>query len=1246
MAALRNNDLSDPKATKYEREPKLEEMQIASIRATSSNPNCEIKPQYTIPESRLEFTTKTLLDSGCTRSAIDVNYVKQNQIPTTALEKPHKVLNADGSLNGYVTDFVQLEMFLVGKDGFHHREEICLQVVKLGGRHNVFIGLDWLRFHNPEVDWGDDSLLFSRCPDSCPSRSLAVRSLTEEDWDDEGFDHGWIRVIKDEEPANLSGMIPDHYKHFSRVFSAQAFDELPQHRPWDHEIKLKEGWQEDRRLRGKVYPLNPQERQELDSFIDENLKTGRIRPSKQSDTPIAAPFFFIKKKDGKLRPVQDYRRVNEWTVKDAWPIPLISDVITRIKDAKVFSKFDVRWGFNNVRIKEGDEHKAAFITHRGTFEPTVMFFGLTNSPATFQRMMDTIFHDLIRAQKIIVYLDDILVFSKDLHEHRQIVTEVLRRMEEHKLFLKPEKCQFEQPEIDFLGIQIRNGQIAMDPSKTKAIAEWPTPKTVRDVRKFIGFCNFYRAFIGDYSNLAGPMNDLTKKKSIFDWGVKQEVSFLALKEAVAKDVTLMLPVDGAPFRLETDASDFAAGAVLHQIVEGKSRPLAFFSKTFGEAERNYQIYDKEMLAVMLALDHWKHFLRNGPQFEIWCDHKNLEYFREPQKLNRRQARWYTELAEYNFKLLHKPGRLNIVADALSRRDETEKGVNDNTDVTLLHEERFDPAKPNTHLRRLSFRDEEEIIEEIRRRRNNKDEKVKEGLIKSPKDFSETNGVVTYKGLVYVPRDRFLRERILFAHHDTPLVGHPGRAKTIELITRSYWWPGLSAQVARYVRACEKCQRTKHRPGPVAAPLVPNAIPTEPWEHVTVDMIGPLPESNGYDAILVAVCRLTKATILVPSHTKQTAEGTARIFRDNVFKRFGIPKKVISDRGGQFVGGFITELYRLLGIEGNPSTAYHPMTDGQTERMNAELEKYLRLWINAKQDNWAEWLSCAEFALNNRATSTTGYSPFFLNHGRHPRTGFSQKLESPNDSVERFASRMKTAWEDAEAALKQAAEAMKAQADKHRKPSKEYSVGDLVWLEGTNIKPKAPQGTTKKLFDKRYGPFKILEKKGASAYLLKLPAQWEIHPVFNESLLTPYVPPEAEHQQRELPPPPEIVGDHLEHDVEEILDSRKRGRGVQYLVKWTGYGHEENTWEPSTNLTNAPEAIAEFHRRNKGKPGAISPLPLQSSKRRTFARTIFPPNFFKKLTEPVDETLPSENECAKRARTSIHRLDLEGGDVTK
>jgi hypothetical protein len=318
---------------------------------------------------------------------------------------------------------------------------------------------------------------------------------------------------------------------------------------------------------------------------------------------------------------------------------------------------DIRWGYNNIRIKEGDEWKAAFITRRGLFEPTVMFFGLCNSPATFQKMMDEIFHDLIREKKIIIYIDDILIFhGTSLNEHKAVVHEVMVRLVANKLYLKAEKCTFNQSEVEYLGTICGNGKFRMDPGKIKAVLEWPIPKTVKNVQEFLGFTNFYRRFIKAYAEVARILSHLTGKDK-WEWGTEQLKAFNTLRLAFQTEPILYMVIARGKFRIEVDSSGFANGGVLLQWQKGEWRTIAFRSGVLLAAERNYSVEDRELLAIMAAIKDWRRYLLYTDEpFEIWTDHANLQYFKQPQKISRRQARWLTVLAEYHFTLHHFPGK--------------------------------------------------------------------------------------------------------------------------------------------------------------------------------------------------------------------------------------------------------------------------------------------------------------------------------------------------------------------------------------------------------------------------------------------------------------------------------------------------------------------------------------------------------------------------------------------------------------
>lgn len=792
-------------------------------------------------------------------------------------------------------------------------------------------------------------------------------------------------------------------------------------------------------------------------------------------------------------------------------------------------------------------------------------------------MMNTIFREEINSGKVIIYMDNVLIFTETLEEHRRMVRQVLEKFKANKLFLKPEKCTFEASEVEYLGVLVSHNQVRMDPTKVAAVRDWPTPKNRREVQQFLGFANFYRRFIEGYGRVSKPLTELTGKNQ-WKWEKDQEDAFQELKRRVCSAPVLAMPNNNGMFRVEADSSDFATGGILsQQQLDGKWKPIAFISHSLNPTERNYEIYDKEMLAIMTSLDEWRQYLLGAKEiFEIWTDHKNLSYFRKPQKLNRRQARWTTELQEYHFTLHHKSGKQMTKADLLSRRAGHERGENDNEDVILLKPELFRALAAQVEALDADF------LKRIKAGYKRRDRSVSKALSVEEPDWTEdAEHVVFWKHRIYVPKDKKLREDIIRQHHDSAIAGHPGRFKTHELITRNYWWPRIQADVRLYVEGCEICQRTKSHRSKLTAPLSPNEIPTKPWEIISVDMIGPFPESFGYDAILVFVDRFTKKMEAIPTNVELTSMGTAKLYRDHVWKHHGLPRKVISDRGPQFVSQFIINLFTLLGIKANRSTAYHPQTDGQTERVNQDIEQYICIFVNERQDDWAEWIPMAQFSYNDKIHTSTGYSPFFLNYGQHPWKGAEPRVAVKSQPAVDFVEQMKKIREDAEAALKAAAETMKRFYDRKRRPARTYRPNDQVYLEGTNINTRYP---AKKLADKRWSPFKVIEKIGSSLYRLDIPKNWKaIHPVFHESLLTPFVKPSFPSQKKKPPPPPRIVNGEEEYEVEEIVDSRFGRKGLEYLVSWKGMPKEETSWEPEAHVTNAKRLVDAFHKKNPAAP---------------------------------------------------------------
>jgi hypothetical protein len=454
--------------------------------------------------------------------------------------------------------------------------------------------------------------------------------------------------------------------------------------------------------------------------------------------PYASRFFFIKKKNRRYRLVQDYHNLNKWMVPNKYPLPLISDLIHNLSGKKWYTKFDVHWGYNNVHIKEGDEWKAVFKTSEGLFEPTVMFFGLTNSPATFQTMVDDDLKEEIASGDFNIYMDDGVIHTDGmLEEHERYCHTVFLKLEQLDLFLKPEKCFFSQPEVEYLGMIVSNGQVKMDPVKVQGIADWQRPTTVKEVHSFLGFCNFYHTFIWGFSHIAHPLNDLTKKLRTWDWTSECENAFLALKQSCTTHPVLRTPDWNHQFILDTDASGYALGVVISQEHDDGLHPVAFHSHSLLPAEVNYNTHNKELLGVIFGFK-CGHPLFLGVKHPICIctDHKNLQYFHELQKVMGHQAWWIQFLQNFDYTLEHIPGASNMIADLLSWRSDLNKGVNSDFPHILLPDTLFSTRK------------------------------------------------------IYLEDDPTLQRQVLWNLYDSPFAGHPGITNIWELVQESYKGPRL------------------------------------------------------------------------------------------------------------------------------------------------------------------------------------------------------------------------------------------------------------------------------------------------------------------------------------------------------------------------------------------------------------------------------------------------------------------------
>ena len=423
-------------------------------------------------------------------------------------------------------------------------------------------------------------------------------------------------------------------------------------------------------------------------------------------------------------------------------------------------------------------------------------------------MINSIFQELLHEGILANYMDDFVILAKTMEELEERTIQFLKIAEKYNLYFKRSKCDFNMEEISILGVVVGKGQIQIKQEKIKAVNEWKMPTRVKDVENFLGFANFYRHFIQNFSHTTKPLNKLKGKKE-WKWKEKHQRAFEELKEKITSQPVLALPRREVKFRVETDASGHAIGGVLSQEQEGKWKPIAFLSRTIQPVERNYEIYDKKLLAIVKALTKWRQYLLDAVEpFEVWMDHENLKYFREPHKLNGQQAQWYLKLQDYDFILKHIPGKTNTKADILSRKDQVDT-KEDNKDIQLLKDEmwtRKTTAKV-TMLGRKVVTEEGDIIKKIWRN-NTREKEVVQALEKNNGLTWEENGVAYMEGRVYVPNNKELREEILREHHDPVDIGHPGQHRMMELLKRTYWWPGIKEDVKKYVQGCFKCQQNK------------------------------------------------------------------------------------------------------------------------------------------------------------------------------------------------------------------------------------------------------------------------------------------------------------------------------------------------------------------------------------------------------------------------------------------------------
>ena len=803
-----------------------------------------------------ELRCRTLVDSGCEEIVMSRQFAKRLNMELVSTDLSAELW--DGTLVPMEISVSDLQL-KIGKATINVRPYVVDWIA-----YDVILGKSWLSEANPSIDWKSNKMTLRKGkllitvqardnykdnPSICTilsAKQLCRRAKKEKSpifhvivknvANKSNNDNRNTAVEEDEIPRELNEML-ERYKD---VFPKDLPKGLPPKRPVEMKIDLIEGTNPKK---GPIYKLSKLELEEMKQQIDELLALGLIRPS---ISPWGSPVLFIPKKDGGLRMCIDYRALNKQSIKNQVPLPRIDEVWDQVGGAKYFSIIDLKSGYHQIRLRESDIEKTAFRTRYGLFEYLVTPFGLTGAPGCFQTLMNLIFRPYLD-KFVLVYLDDILIYSKNKEDHMKHLEIVLKTLRDNKLFGKLSKCEFLQTKIDYLGHVITQDGIEVNPNKIEAIKSWEPPNSVTQVQSFLGLCNYYRRFVKDFSVIASPLTDLTKKSTEFVWDDESQKSFEALKDALTKAPVLKCADPNEKFVVTSDASASGIGAVLTQVdAQGQTRPVAFTSRKLNPAEQNYSTHERELLAIIHALKCWRSYL-HGCRFNILTDHHPLKYLDTQKTLSRKQARWVEFMQEFDYEIEYLKGKENKVADALSRQHGE------------IHKTSSDSIRELMVLTSVTLQSNSSATL-IKEYQNDRHFNVLLQKCKPP--YEKRNGKLFLQDTLCIPKGE-IRNKILHDHHKSIYGAHRGVRKTIKLIKSKFYWPRMKEDIIEYIKSCKECQSSKALNEKLGVPN-PFPPPQRKWEEISMDYLFDLPKTKqNKTGIIVVVDKLSKMAQFLP-----------------------------------------------------------------------------------------------------------------------------------------------------------------------------------------------------------------------------------------------------------------------------------------------------------------------------------------------------------------------------------------------
>ena len=930
------------------------------------------------------------------------------------------------------------------------------------------------------------------------------------------------------------------------------------------------------------YRYSDPQRQEIRKQVGEMLEAGVIS---NSNSPWSSPVVLVKKKDGSYRMCVDLRKVNAVTKRDVYPLPNIEDALHSLRGAIYFSSLDLNNGYWQFPIKSSDREKTAFITQDGLYEFNKMPFGLTNAPALFQRAMDTILAGL-KWNSCLVYLDDVVVFGPDFQTHLERLKLVFDRIREAGLTLKAKKCALGVKRMLFLGHIVDSEGIKMDPEKIVAVRDFPEPKTVTNIKSFIGLASYYRKFIKGFSKEIEPMTRLTRKNVEFSWGPEQDMAFNSVKERLMSYPILVHFNPALPIELHCDASGIGVGATLLHRVDNVEHVVSYASRLLTDCESRYSTTDKEALAVVWALEKFKHFLM-GVEFTIYTDHKALCWLATKDRLPDRLQRWALQIQCFNFNIVYKTGKANGDADSLSRNPvgpPEELADSHEKYSFLINEVEAEPLNLAEAQRQDSFlsvviealrsmeyygghmqdgandgpmlgdsngtEDQNDPIDNIAGDEPNtqyydahdketETDEVQE--VQGLENYCLDNGIlykyVEGKGLrVCVPES--LVEEILYAAHDDVYGGHLGIEKTMGKLEKRYFWPNMRQNVTRYIKSCIDCQTRKGARNQNSGLLCPIKV-GGPFEMMGIDLLGPFPTSEmGNKYIIVASDYLTRF-VEAKAVPKGSAWEVAKFLLEEVMCRYGAPSKLLSDRGSCFLSRVAKHCYQMMETRHISTTSYHPQTNGLVERFNKTLAIMMSMYVGKDQTDWDRALKFLVMAYNSSPNASTKATPFSLVYGREPRLPVDEIMGVPSlgvdledlDHIHKF---MRESQEIARENIEISQEISAGYYNANKK-EKIYSRGDKVLI----YFPKRVKGKAEKLLHCFQGPYIVLEQKGPVNYEVKFEGKAKASDIVHVSRMKPYISREIVDEENFIHFTPENFDDELgdlESGIEEAIEA--------------------------------------------------------------------------------------------------------------